>query len=234
MDWNLTANLFETTTRRRFPAMHSLLEDHYWKCKGAAERNPADEDFAVMLTRVTAAHAAWNSTSGSRMVCLGQYKSKTYTMRKVIADLRGKHIAKWDAMVSSTDALQESWLPGTPGHLQFFPNGRKPFQQGPVESRIRSVDALAKGLTGVPVMATVAGLVTAFHSVIRTARTEQQAAGAAFSSRSHELETQRKAAAIVLQKNMARLMEKYAERPEKILTFFDLKNVRAKRRKKEK
>ena len=209
MDWNLNVNLFETTTRRRFPAMNAILSDHYFKCKGAVERAPGDADFPVMLARAEAAKTAWSAAVVDSITGRGTWKGKTFTMRKLTAELRGRHIGRWDAMVSSTDVLQGSYLPGSPGHLQMFPHGRRPFQQGRIESRIAAVRALAGSLAEVPAMSAVAGLVNAFYSVIKTARDEQLLAGGGVSGKSSQLESQRKAAAIALQKNLGRLIEKY-------------------------
>ena len=161
----------------------------------------------------------------------GMWKARTQTMRKFIAQLRGEHIARWDAMVSCTDVLQGTYMPGSAGHLKIFPHGRRPFQQGSIDSRIAAVRILAASLAEMPAMAGVAGLVNTFYSAIRTVREEQREAEGGVSGKSSHLESRRRAAAIALQKNLGRLIEKYAETPDKIMAFFDLKDVRAPRRK---
>ena len=231
MDWNVTVNLFETTTRRRFPALHGLVEDHYAKCGGAVQREPGDADFLVMRDRITAARAAWGEAYTAWQVARGRYKGRTRRMQELLAKLRGEHIGTWDVMVSATEVMERKWLPGTPGHTGLFPQGRRPFQQGAIDERIASVETLALGLARIPAMSGVHGLVEAFAGVLREARDTQQEAEAEVDMLSTELENQRRSAAVVLQKNLARLMEKYAETPQFILTFFDLKDVRGRRRK---
>ncbi len=233
MDWNFSVNLFETATRRRFPAMDSLLKDHLDKCQGAVERSPGDPDFPVMLARAEEARNAWSAAMTAAMRGRGMWKARTQTMRKFIAQLRGEHIARWDAMVSCTDVLQGTYMPGSAGHLRFFPHGRRPFQQGSIDSRIAAVRTLATGLAEVPAMSAVAGLVNTFYSAIRTVREEQQQAEDEVSGKSSHLESRRRAAAIALQGNLGRLIEKYAETPDKIMGFFDLKDVRPPRRERE-
>ncbi len=230
MDWNFGVNLFETTTRRRFPAMDALLADHYHKCRRAVERSPGDPDFPVMLARVELAQNAWSAAMVALMGGRGLWKARTQTIRKLIAQLRGEHIGRWVTMVSCTDVLQGTYMPGSPGHLRLFPHGRRPFQQGSTDSRIAAVRTLAASLAAVPAMSAVARLVSAFYSAINTAREEQQDAEGGVSGTSSHQESRRRAAAIALQKNLGRLIEKYAETPDKIMDFFDLKDVKAPRR----
>ena len=226
MDWNLSVNLFETTTRRRFPAMNALLEDHWSRCCAAVKREPADADFIVMKGRAEAARTAWRTEYIAWTASRGRYKGRTQAMQKLIADLRGEQISTWDIMVQATDTLQRTWRRGSPGHTMLFPQGRRPFQQGGIDERIAAVATLALTLSQVPVFAPVAALVSAFHSALRSARDEQQGLEGEVETGSGDVEAQRRAAAVMLQKNLGRLFEKYAETPGLIMTFFDLRDVR--------
>jgi len=230
MDWNITVNLFETTTRRRFPALHGLVEDHYARCVAAVQRAPGDADFIVMRDRIVAARGAWLGAYTAWQVERGLYKGRTQRVRELLAELRGKRVALWDVRVSATDVDAGTWLPGSPGHVKLFPQGRRPFQQGGIEERIAAAGALASLLEEEPALTATGALVRAFHTELVAARDAQQRTEAGVDVLSTNVEQQRKAAALVLQKNLARLMEKYAETPELILTFFDLRDVRSRPR----
>ena len=153
-------------------------------------------------------------------------RGRSHGVRALLEELRGKHIALWQLMVQNTDLEQGSWLKGTPAFSTLFPNGRRPFQQGGIDSRIEAVGALADKLEQIPAMEPVAMLVRKYFRRLGDARKSQQQERGTKKERSAALEDQRRSAALALYKNMARLMEKYAETPDRILTFFDLRNVR--------
>jgi len=232
VNWNVTTNLFETATRRRYAVMDALIRDHAARCSARPGREVHDPELAAISARATAACTAWEIAYLHWRTGRSTQRGRTHGVRELLEDLRGKRIGLWQVMVQNAEIDQRVWLKGSTGFASLFPDGRRPFQQGGIDSRIAAVAALAAKLAEIPAMAHVADLVSAFSDRLTNARKSQQQEGGSRELRAAALEAQRRAAALVLYRNMARLMEKYAETPAVILTFFDLRNVRNPPRKK--
>jgi hypothetical protein len=226
VNWDITTNLFETTTRRRFAVMDTLIRDHAARCAAHAGRETRDPELATISARATAACTSWEIAYLHWRTSRSTQRGRTHGVRELLKDLRGKRIALWQVMVQNTEIDQRSWLKGTPGFASLFPAGRRPFQQGSIDSRIAAVATLAGRLAQIPSMAPVTLLVRTFLDEVTNARRSQQHEGSSREMRAAAVEVQRCAAALVLYKNMARLMEKYAEAPNLILTFFDLTDLK--------
>lgn len=226
MTREIIVNFFETATRRRFAVMDLLIRDHAARCASHAGRTPGDAELAAISSRATAACTAWEIAYLHWRSSRGTCKGRAHGVRELLSDLRGRHIALWQVMVQNTELAQRTWLKGTTAFRELFPLGRRPFQQGGIDARIAAVVTLAGDLAKIPSMGPVAALVRDFKTALENARRVQHMEKESVGMRSRGVEAQRRAAALVLYKNMARLMEKYAESPRVILTFFDLKDVK--------
>ncbi len=223
MTWDLTTNPFETLTRRRFTAMDTILADHANRCAERLERALGDQDLKLLHQRAIAARAAWNVIYVRWSVGRRTHKGRTFALSQLIADLRGSRIPLWQVMIQRTGLEHPQWMKGGGGFEALFPDGRRPFQQGGVEARIAAVSRLTAATATVPELAEVHTAAHTFLLTLTTARTLQQEARGSTSHASGEIERQRKDAALVLYRNMARLMEKYAESPASLWHFFDRK-----------
>lgn len=226
MNWDVAMNLFETTTRRRFAVMDALVRDHADRCANHVREHPGDPELAAISSRATAACTAWEIAYLHWRSSRSTRKGRTHGVRELLTALRGRHIGLWQVMVQNTDVEHGTWLKGSPRFASLFPQGRRPFQQGSIDSRTGAVAELADRLERISELASVAVVVRAFHARLVEARNARRQAEESAGVRSGGVEAQRRAAALVLYRNMARLMEKYAETPELVLTFFDLKQVK--------
>lgn len=227
---DLTTNPFETATRRRFTGMDVTLRAHAERCAQMAAHHAGDNGLAVISARATAALGSWKTAFNRWQHSRSSQKGKTRQLNALLVDLRGRQIGKWQVMVQNTGLDDGKWLKGTPAFEDLFPRGRRPFQQGSLAARAAAVESLAAALGRNPELAAVATAVRKFHASLQTALEGREAGGESPRNCARTLETQRKAAALVLYKNMARLMEKYAESPGTILQFFDLSEMKKPRR----
>jgi hypothetical protein len=205
--------------------MDVLLADHLSKCVIQAAKRPADPDVLVIYQRAMTARTAWNVAYLKWSVSRRTQKGRTFAVNQLVARLRGREIGLWQIMVQQTDLEKRTWIKGSLAFLDLFPHGRRPFQQGAIEARQAALCDLADALRAHPSLTDIAGLVRAFQTELSTALTLQREAQAAVIQASAELEIQRKAVAGTLYRNMARLMEKYAETPSAIWDFFERRLV---------
>ena len=150
--------------------MDALIRDHARKCAVQAGRDVRDAELAVISARATAACTAWEIAYLHWKSSRSAQRGRTHGVRALLQDLRGKRIALWQVMVQNTEIDQRAWMKGGPGFASLFPNGRRPFQQGGIDARIDSVEALAEKLTEFPALAAVAGLVRDFLDDLANAR----------------------------------------------------------------
>ncbi|HWB02977.1 MAG TPA: hypothetical protein VG796_08140 [Verrucomicrobiales bacterium] len=225
MRWTLAENPFEVLTRRRFTGMDVLLADHLSKCGLEAAKRPTDAELSTIHQRAMAARTAWNVAYLRWTVSRRTHKGRTFAVNQLVSQLRGRQIGLWQVMVQQTDLANRTWLKGSLAFSDLFPQGRRPFQQGAIEARQGALCDLASALEVHPALTDIALLVRAFHTELATALTLQREAQAAMMQASAELEKQRKTAAGALYRNMARLMEKYADNPAVIWNFFERKLI---------
>ncbi|HEX2748970.1 MAG TPA: hypothetical protein VHM91_13275 [Verrucomicrobiales bacterium] len=217
------SNPFETLTRRRFAVMDGLLSGHDARCVSQISQFRNDPDFAVIYGRVMEARTAWNVAYLRWTVSRRTHKGRTFAVNQLIAELRGRHIGLWQLMIERTDLENQTWIKGTPAFERLFPEGRRPFQQGGIDSRLNAVGGLCAALDGIPALTDVRRAVGIFHTMLTTARRLQLEVSVEMKLASAALETQRRSAAGTLYRNMARLMEKFADDPPAVRKFFDPK-----------
>ena len=200
--------------------MDILLADHTSRCASHAVQS-RDVDFTAMHQRAMAARTAWNVAYLEWTVSRRTHKGRTFAVNQLVAELRSRQISLWQVMVQKTDLENRTWLQGSPAFETLFPHGRRPFQQGGIDARLAAIANLSSALAGAPALTDVCLAVRTFHTALITALTLQHEVQTTMSQASAAIEVQRKAAAAALYRNMARLMEKYADTPEMIWNFFD-------------
>lgn len=214
--WHYLENQFDNATETSNKLMNIINADHYAKLQAQA----ADPDIAALVARTTAPHDAFIAAYTDWLTAKGIYKGETSRLDNYVEDLRKIKIKQWDIQI------QQVFIEGTPDYVAILPNGRKPFQSGGIDQRIAQVQALANRLSTYPGLAITRTDVLAFLATFTAERDIQQQKEELVANASDILETARKAIALMMYKNLGRLMNKYAANTDYISNFWELSLLR--------
>ena len=223
--WKFESNTIEIVTRKSFKLADVLLRDHVARALKAMNKAPGDVDFPVVYGRVAGELSNWSSAYLSWNLSRGTYKAKTQTFEELLDGLPAK-IDDWDIDIQGAGGPTKPYRAGKPGYTELFPQGRKPFNSGPRDSRVTAMTTLGAALTGQGVpLATMATAVSDYAASMVAARDQQQQAEGNTDTLSTALEAQRLSLSIAMFRNVGRLMEKFGPSPM-VGNFFDLTYIR--------
>jgi hypothetical protein len=204
-------NQFDNHTKNSFKGMLVITNDHYPKLVA----QQADPDIADLLARTQTPHDNYLKEYSGWKNAKAAHKGSTATAQALISELSGIKARKWES------AVIVEYDKGTEEHTTIFPEGRSPFQNGTIDERVSAVLSLRGVLADYPSLATVLTDVDAFHTQLKTARDTQQTKEQLKAQASTDLETARKAIAIMLYRNMGVLMDKFGDDTEQIANYYE-------------
>lgn len=216
-NWSYINNPFETNTRGSFKKMNMLGKDHLDKLAAAAA---SDAFFQPLFNRTKPAYKAFQQKLTEASANLGIYEGQTMAVQDAFQQLSNKYIKQWDIMV------QVEYLDGTPEYKAILPNGRKPFQSGSYESRVKEVQALATRMSAYTALDTLRAKVEEVAARLSATRSKQQGHELMESEISDETEHLRKELAYVLHANFALLLDRFVREPYRVTNYFELQYIR--------
>lgn len=218
--WAFTINQFLVCTVGNYTRTMELTTTHHAILKSMAQKYPLDADYAAMLARYAPAHQQFMGAYTKRNVEYGLMQGATLGLKQQLTALRAK-AQLWSSMVKAAGFERSS-----SEYEALFPRGLKPFSNGATDDRIAHVSALAKSMIPYPVLDPVRLQVEAYYTLIYGTRSQQLAYKGNVKLQSILAEEQRKNVMKEQYRNAGRLMEKFADTPGQIATFFNIQVLR--------
>ena len=217
--WKYLLNQFLTATRDNFKKALKLSNYHDAVLKSAMDATPSDPDLALLYNRYHPLHIAYIDGYTKWKNAGGTQEGQTLNMDQLLVLLVSK-INKWDVKV------QNVFDKTSPEYKTIFPDGRKPFGRGAINTRVIAVQGLGTALTAYPTLTAVKAQVDAFYLLLDAARDVQEAAKGGTKTSSQLLDEKRIAAMTMQYGNMGFLIGKYMNTPLLVAPFFELEVLR--------
>lgn len=222
--WSYLQNPFENVSKRNKKNMYLMATDHFDKLFArssdatiAALYNygkPYFDDFKAQYSKTQNVNAI--------------YQMHTLEVQTLLKKLQSKLIRQWDTKIQ---VVIDKKLPD---YLSLLPKGRTPFQTGAIELRINNVKALANQLENYPSLAALRAEIDDFHAQLLQLRSEQQGAEYLVQSNLVTLEKTRADLAQAMHSILAGLIQRYIGNLGVVESFYELKYLRQKVRKRSK
>lgn len=168
LNWKYIDNQFLVATRDNFLKALKLSNYHDSALLMAQTNNPV---FNPIYNRYHTLHLNfvqkyndWKSQGGSQ-------EGETLIVSQQLTIAYAK-IDAWDV------AIQVVYPKTTPRYKSIFPNGRKPFNQSGITSRVNAYQTLSQNIGADPALLTVKAEVDATYLILDTARDQQEGAKA--------------------------------------------------------
>jgi hypothetical protein len=212
MEWHYLLNQFDNATIGSFRLMLTITNDHYAKLQA----QQADPDILILLNRTDPVHQAfldqWSTWKSSE----GIYRGATDATEALLNQLSSTFARQWDTAIMGQFDL------GTTEHTTLLPDGRTPFQQGTTDERVAAVKTLGLTLADFAPLAPLKLTVDGFHTTLKNARDGQQAKEQLADQARNDMETARKAIAVMQFRNLGSLMDKFGETPSNVANYFEV------------
>lgn len=219
-EWHFAINTFMVRTGNSQKRAFELSTYHLSVLQGSVENYPLDADYAVMLARYAPAHEEFARAYRHRSVEDGRMQGCTLDLQQLLTELRGR-LNTWQAMVKVAGFARNS-----AEYKGLFPSGVAPFFYGAKDERITAVGALIVAMQAHASLSAVQALATDFHQQLMTARQEQLGHKGSKKNWSAVANNARKAVLTEQYRNLGRLIEKFADKPQFIKPFFQLQLLR--------
>ncbi|MEI8201955.1 MAG: hypothetical protein WCH34_03025 [Bacteroidota bacterium] len=214
--WHFLINVFLVVTKRNY-LKATILSFYHDAALYGRIANPYFADLYAQYhpihLELMNAYSIWNAHKGTQV-------GKTSTLNKLLTQLSGTKIQKWDVKMQDTlgkDSEQYKVL---------MPRFRRPFQNGKQISRVGAVKTLGKNLTGIASLSALKAEVDAFYVLLQTAMKSQKSEISTSGTESKAVETARVAMCVAQYSNLGLLMSHFSTKPSQVEPFFDLKNIR--------
>ncbi len=215
MEWKYLLNQLETETEKNHRKGLVLSNYHHAALKAKELEDPTDPDWAFMLNRYNNPHIAFSDAYTNRIAAGFRLKGSTETLDDLLDNITVQ-LDDWDTLITPIYGKKSVT------YKTLFAQGRKPFQQGPKEDRIKAVDTLAKLLDDYPLLATTKAAVIAFYNQLDGARDTQAGKKGSVTSNIGIIKTTCEDAMWVQYQNLGFLMSKYGRNTQLIKPYFDL------------
>ncbi len=196
-EWKYLTNQFEIATRDSFKKALKLSNYHDSALFMAKNSDPV---FQVLYDRYHPLHINYTNSYSNWQSIGGGREGDTLNVNQQL-DLALLKIDDWDV------AIQVVYKKNTPRYKAIFPNGRKPFNEGGLDSRINAFLTLSINIGLDAALTAVKAEVDATYSVLDTARDEQEGAKADTTVGSGKVNTDRIAAMNMQYRNTGWVMD---------------------------
>jgi hypothetical protein len=213
-------NFFLNATNSSQKRMNSMLRDHLDKLARVAASNPSiDAIYQSLLPIANAYVNAYNAVQSNAAF----YEGRTSDFTKMITDLSGTHIRRWDVAIQNVFDIE------TGDYISLLPNGRYPFQHGTYEARLGFVGSLLANLRTInhPDLATLITTIDNWLTQANALRSTQQGLEGQDSQLRKAAEDARVAVAEAMHKAFFQLCVHYFPDLGMIETFYETKYFRS-------
>lgn len=193
------------------------MSNHHDSALSAAKGNPF---FLAMYNLFHPIHLAYKTAYDLWVSQGGKQQGKTLNIKQLLVKLANSKIKDWDIKIQSIYATN------TPEYKELLPNHRKPFQRGKQVKRIQAVQALINSIGTNEALATLKTDIVSFYNLLDTAYNTQKESKSTTTNMSSGVESARIAMCVAQYANLGALIQKYAETPEEIEQYFDMKAIR--------
>ena len=180
--------------------------------------NPNDVDINKMHTRYNPLanvlannYQEWKGLGGTK-------EASTLNVDQLLATLPTK-LDIWEP------AILVKFSKKTPGYKAIMPKGRSGISRGNKEDKIVAVNNFAKALKEIPDLAPIKAQVDAFCDLLQAARSTQLGNKSAIKQGSNAVAEAVTDCMVMMYRNLGLLMDKFADNPTIIETFFDLQTL---------
>ncbi len=214
--WPFTENPFDNGTKGSFKKMYIIsinTANKLWGQQSNPDILPVHLFFAPARQTYANAYTTWKSNKAA-------YRGATVKVYKLLNLLSSEKIEEFDVRI------QVVYSRGKEEYIKLFPQLRKPFQRGEIESRISALAVLIVSIGTDAALATVKSDIVDFYNLLVDARNVQKGLEGIVSSKSAELELQRITCSEAMYAVLGRLMDIYRSNSKQIAIFFDLVTLR--------
>lgn len=222
--WSYLQNPFENVSKRNKKNMYLMATDHFDKLFAQS----SDATIAALYNYgkpfFDNFKAQYRKTQNDNAI----YQSHTLRVQKLLNKLQSTLIRQWDTKIQIIIDKK------SPEYLSLLPKGRIPFQTGAIEFRINNVKLLANQLENYPLLAALRAEIDDFYAQLLQLRTEQQGVEYLVQNNLVTLEKARADLAQAMHSILAGLTQYYIGNLSVVESFYELKYLRQKVRKKSK
>jgi hypothetical protein len=143
VSWSYLQNPFDNVTKNSYKKMYEMSTDHFDKLRGYARTNL---ELKALYDWAYPAYQAFVQEYDKGYVHASTYQMQTATLENLLLELSSTHIRRWDVAIMSVYDIVE------PPYKALLPEGRRPFQSGAYDARIRAVKRLADSLQNFPAL----------------------------------------------------------------------------------
>lgn len=215
--WKYIDNQFEVNTRTNYKKALILSNYHDAALQTQSAINAA---LLPLYTRYHPLHLDYVNQYNSWKKAGGAQQGQTLNLEQQL-DNAYTNLDDWDVQV------QVVYKKTTPQYKAIFPDGRKPFTKGGIDSRINAYDTLGKSMDGDPALAAIKTLVDAAYIILDTARDTQEGAKSSKTGSSQQVDKARIAAMDMQYRNMGFIIDNFFDtREAECAILFDLTTLR--------
>lgn len=219
MIWSYLQNQFWNVVKRNFKKGLIINNFHIAALQSAKAANPSDADIDKMLNRYNPLSIAVNNSYSTWKNLGGIQEANTLNVEQLIATLP-ERLNKW------MPPIETKFAKNTPQFKAIFPNGRSGITRGGIDDKVVAVKNLSQSLKGDTDLAATKTLVDAFVGLLDAARGTQLGSKSSNNKGSESVGLALENAMLMQYRNLGLLMDKYADKPDTIASFFDLNTIR--------
>ncbi len=216
--WKYTSNQFLVATQINYKKGLILSNYHNAALLKYKTANPADTDIDKMYTRynplataLATAYQQWKGLGGVK-------QASTLNLEQLLATIPTK-LNVWEP------AIQGKFIKTTPEYKAIMPAGRSGLTRGSKEDKVVAIKTLSESLKGITELAAIKTQVDNFYTQVLAARTAQLGNKSAANQGGDAVANAVAACMIMQYRNLGLLMDKYADKPDMIETYFDLETL---------
>ncbi len=220
--WKYIENQFVTATRNSFKKALKLSNYHDAALLKAKNSDPVFvplyDRYHPLHLKYVSSFSAWQSAGGGR-------EGETLNVKQLL-DAALLKLDDWDV------DIQVVYKKTTPRYKAIFNNGRKPFNEGGLDSRINAFNTLSVNIGIDPALAAVKALIDTTYTALDNARDEQEGAKGDTVVSSGKVNTDRIAIMNMQYRNLGWVMDNMFDNLETIAAaLFDQETLRTKQQK---
>lgn len=213
--WIYAVNPFTIATKGSYAKANQIAFDLMTSLEAAS----TDPDILSMYNYYQPLYAIFESAYTNWHAKEGFKLSATQELQRLLKGITPE-LNDWDYDIRGVYKKE------TEGYIKLMNGGHKPFLQGGSLFRVMRVRQLADALLSEPALAATQAAVDAYATQLETARANKDENKSAFNILSSQVEQERLNICTAMYKIMGKLIDKYADMPERVALFFDLQAIR--------
>jgi hypothetical protein len=217
--WHYAVNQFMNSTINSMKKAMRMSIYHYGFLKAKKIKYPGDPDWAYLFNRYEPLHLAFLDAYNKWVAAGGLQGGDTLTVMEFLSKL-ASYVDAWMVM-----ALNH-YIKKSARFKALFPRLRKPFNRGPVGDRLIGIKALSEVIGDDPNLVAMKADVDARHDELETALKSQEGKFFDTGTGSKDARKKKDACMKMMYGTTGFLMNKYMDKPELIIPFFEQEELR--------